>query len=152
MIKSLDKLGIRQNVYIPIKKNQDYNKKILKNLNNINFIYSKTFNNFDRIYYFRKINKILNDIKNKVDLNNINIIHAHTLFSMGGIALKLKREKNIDYVVSVRNSDVNVFFKNIFYLRRIGIQIMKEAKKIVCESYTWSNNTQRLIKIYNETI
>ena len=54
---------------------------------------------------------------------------------MGGIALKLKREKNIDYVVSVRNSDVNVFFKNIFYLRRIGIQIMKEAKKSLREIY-----------------
>lgn len=64
----------------------------------------------------------------------------------------LKREKNIDYIVAVRSTDVNLFFKYIFYLRGIGIQIMKEAKKIVCESYTWSKNTQRLIKIYNETI
>jgi len=37
---SIDKLNINQTVYIPIKKKQDYNKKILKNLNNTNFIYS----------------------------------------------------------------------------------------------------------------
>jgi len=77
------------------------------------------------------VSKILNDIKNKVDFKNIDLVHAHSLFSMGGIALKLKKEKNIDYIVAVRSTDVNLFFKYIFYLRGIGIQIMKEAKKIV---------------------
>jgi len=131
LIKSLDKLGIRQEVYIPIKKKQDYNKEILKNLNNANFIYSKVFNDIDRLFYNHKINKILDDIKRKIDLNNINIIHAHTLFSMGGIALKLKKEKNIDYIVAVRNTDVNLFFKYMVHIRKIGIEIMKEAKKII---------------------
>lgn len=152
LIEYLDKLSIDQSVYIPIKKQEDYNKKINTNLNNTNFIYSEVFNNIDRLFYNHKTNKILDDIKKKIDLNNINIIHAHTLFSMGGIALKLKKENNIDYIVAIRSTDINLFFKNIFYLRMIGIQIMKEAKKIVCESYTWSKNTQRLIKIYNETI
>ena len=131
MIESLDKLDANQTIYIPIKKKQDYNKKILKNLNNTNFIYSKIFNDIDRLFYNHKINKILNDIKKKVDLDNINIIHAHTLFSMGGIALKLKKEKNIDYIVAVRNTDVNLFFKYMVYLRSFGIKIMKESKKII---------------------
>jgi len=131
LIESLDKLDVNQTIYIPIKKKQDCNKKILKNLNNTNFIYSKIFNDIDRLFYNHKINKILDDIKKKIDLNNIHIIHAHTLFSMGGIALKLKKEKNIDYIVAVRNSDVNVFFKYMVHIRKIGINIMKEAKKII---------------------
>ena len=131
LIESLDKLDVNQTVYIPIKKQQDYNNKILENLNNTNFIYSKIFNDIDRLFYNHKTNKILHDIKNKIDLNNINIIHAHTLFSMGGIALKLKREKNIDYIVAVRNTDVNLFFKYMLHTRKMGINIMKEAKKIV---------------------
>ena len=131
LIESLDELNINQTIYIPIKRKQDYNKRILNNLNNTIFIYSKVFNNVDRIFYTRKINKILYDIKNKINFDNFNLIHAHTLFSMGGIALKLKKEKNIDYVVAVRNTDVNLFFKYIFYLRGIGIQIMKESKKII---------------------
>lgn len=131
LIESLDKIDIEQIVYIPIKKQEHYNEKINNNLRNTNFIYSKIFNDIDRLFYNHKTNKILNDIKNKINLNNINIIHAHTLFSMGGIALKLKREKNIDYIVAVRSTDVNLFFKYIFYLKEIGIQIMKESKKII---------------------
>jgi len=131
LIKSLDKLGIRQEVYIPIKKKQDYDKKILKNLNNTNFIYSKIFNDIDRLFYNHKTDKILDDIKKQTDFNNIKIIHAHTLFSMGGIALKLKKEKNIDYIVAIRNTDVNLFFKYMLHIRKIGINIMEEAKKII---------------------
>ena len=127
----MDKLDVNQTIYIPIKKKQDCNKKILKNLNNTNFIYSKIFNDIDRLFYNHKINKILDDIKKKIDLNNIHIIHAHTLFSMGGIALKLKKEKNIDYIVAVRSTDVNLFFKYMLHTRKIGINIMEEAKKII---------------------
>jgi len=139
LIESLDKLDINQTIYIPIKKKQGYNRRILKNLNNTNFIYSKIFNDIDRLFYNHKINKILDDIKKKIDLNNINVIHAHTLFSMGGIALKLKKEKNIDYIVAVRSTDVNLFFKYIFYLKGIGIQIMKESKKIIFLSPVYRN-------------
>ena len=126
LTEALDETGISQVVYIPIKRKEDSNKKILKNTKNVTFIYSKIFNELDRFLYFRKINKLSADIKTKIDLDLINIIHAHTLFSMGGIALKLKKEKNIDYVVSVRNSDVNLFFKYMFHIRKIGINIMKE--------------------------
>ena len=131
LTEALDKTGISQVVYIPTKKKQDYNKKILKDTRDVAFIYSKIFNDFDRFLYYRKINKLLADIKTKLDFDLINIVHAHTLFSMGGIALKLKKEKNIDYIVAVRNTDINLFFKYIFYLRGIGIQIMKESKKII---------------------
>ena len=131
LTEALDKTGISQVVYIPTKKKQDYNKKILKDTRDIAFIYSKIFNDFDRFLYYRKINKLLADIKTKINLDLINIVHAQTLFSMGGIALKLKKEKNIDYIVGVRNTDVNLFFKYMFHIRKIGINIMKEAKKVI---------------------
>jgi len=89
------------------------------------------FNDFDRFLYYRKISKLSADIKTKIDFDLINIVHAHTLFSMGGIALKLKKENNIDYIVAVRSTDVNLFFKYLFYLRGIGIKILKESKKII---------------------
>ena len=131
LVQSLDKIKVEQLIYIPLRKDKKYSKSINNKLKNANFIYSKVFNNVDRLFYAHKINKILHDIKNKVDFKGVNLIHAHFLFSMGGIALKLKREKNIDYVISVRNSDVNLFFKYMFYIRKMGINIMKKAKKIV---------------------
>ena len=131
LIESLDELGINQAIYIPIKSKQSYNEKILNNLNNSNFIYSKIFNDIDRLFYNYKTNKILNDIKNKIDLNNINLIHADFLFSMGGIARKIMKERGIDYIVNIQNTDVNIFFKYMFFLRKTGIDIMQEAKKII---------------------
>ena len=50
---------------------------------------------------------------------------------MGGVALKLKNEKNINYIVAVRNTDINIFFRYLFHLKKIGIDIMKNASKVV---------------------
>jgi len=131
LVENLDIIDIEQIVYIPVKRREDLNKKIIGNFKNTSLVYSKSFNNTDRLFYAHKVNKILYDVKDKINFKNVDLVHAHFLFSMGGIALKLKREKNIDYVVSVRNSDVNLFFKYMFHIRKIGINIMKEAKKVI---------------------
>ena len=131
LVMSLDRINIEQLIYVPLRKDKEYSESINDELRNANLIYSTVFNNVDRLFYTQKINKIFCDIKNKVDFKNIDLVHAHFLFSMGGIALKLKKEKNIDYVVTVRNTDVNLFFKYMFHIRKIGINIMKEVKKIV---------------------
>ena len=131
LVQSLDEIDVEQLIYIPLRKDKEFSESINDKSRNTNFIYSKAFNNIDRVLYTRKIYKILNDIKNKVNLKDINLVHAHFLFSMGGIALKLKKEKNIDYVVAVRNSDINLFFKYMFHIRKIGINVMREAKKII---------------------
>ena len=131
LVISLDRINVEQLIYVPLRKDKEYSESINDELRNANFVYSKVFNNIDRLFYYRKVSKILNDIKNKVDFKNIDLVHAHFLFSMGGIALKLKKKKNIDYIVAVRSTDANLFFKYMFHIRKIGINIMKEAKKIV---------------------
>ena len=118
-------------IYIPIKRKEDYNKNIVNNLKNTKFIYSKIFNDIDRLFYNHKINKILGDINNKVDLKSIDLIHADFLFSMGGIALKIMKEKGINYIVNIQNVDLNIFFKYMFFLRKTGLDIMQGAKKII---------------------
>ena len=114
LVISLDRINVEQLIYIPLRKDKEYSESINDELRNANFVYSKVFNNIDRLFYNRKINKILIDIENKIDFKKIDLVHAHFLFSMGGIALKLKKEKNIDYIVTVQNTDVNLFFKYIF--------------------------------------
>ena len=131
LVASLDRFNIKQFIYVPVRKDEEYSESIYDGLRNAHIKYSKVFNNIDRLFYTHKISKIFCDIENKVDFKNIDLVHAHYLFSMGGIALKLKKEKNIDYIVAVRNTDINVFFKYMIHTRKIGVQIMKEAKKIV---------------------
>lgn len=59
------------------------------------------------------------------------LIHGHTLFSDGFVAMKLAENLGIPFVVSIRNTDVNTFFRYRFNLRNIGIQILDRASKIV---------------------
>jgi len=83
------------------------------------------------LLYKIKINTIFTDIERKVNLKNVDIVHAHFLFSDGGVAYKIKTKYSIPYIVAIRNTDVNVFFKYMLHLRAFGREIIKASKKIV---------------------
>lgn len=86
---------------------------------------------YDRLLFHVKHKKILKDIKKKYNIDDYSMVHAHSLFSNGYIAYNLYKEYNIPYIVAVRNTDVNVFFKKMIHLRSLGINILKNAKKII---------------------
>ena len=44
--------------------------------------------------------------------------------------MKLKEKYGIPYIVAVRNTDVNIFFKQMIHLRKLGVQILKKQKKL----------------------
>ncbi len=131
LVENLEEVGVYNEVYIPVHSQSLVNKYIGKKSEKTNYIYSKCFNKIDRINFNLKNNKIYSDLNNKIDLDNIDVVHAHSLFVNGYVAYKLKKDKNIDYIVAVRNTDVNTFFKKMIHLRKIGIEILKNAKKII---------------------
>lgn len=131
LISNLDKIDVYNDVYIPINSEDLRNKFCPEGLEKANFIYSKCFNKIDRVNFKFKNKKIYNDLPNSVNLNGVDLVHAHSLFVNGYVAYKLKKEKNIDYIVAIRNTDANVFFKNMIHLRKIGIEIIKNAKHVI---------------------
>src|SRR5690554_7048126 len=88
LVGELDNLGISQIVYNPIKEVNRINKNNIDlEVNDSEIIYSHILNKTtDRIFYRRKIKKILKDIESKVDLTKVRFIHAHTWYSDGGVA------------------------------------------------------------------
>ncbi|WP_163583213.1 glycosyltransferase family 4 protein [Gracilibacillus saliphilus] len=92
---------------------------------------SRCYNSFDRYSYFLKQYKILKAVQSSYHINSYDVIHAHSLFTNGYIAYKLSRKYNIPYIVAVRNTDVNRFFKKMYHLRGIGIEILKNAQKVI---------------------
>jgi glycosyltransferase involved in cell wall biosynthesis len=98
---------------------------------------SKNHNKYDRFVFQLKQNKIYRDIIDSYDVKKFSIIHAHSLFTNGYIAMKLKKNFRIPYIVAVRNTDVNLFFKRMFHLRWIGLKILENADRVVflSESY-----------------
>ena len=126
----LSQLNIKQLVFAPIRKNLSIDKSLFEN-SKIDIYCSKPLTILDRLFFYKKRNKLLKNIIDNIPLDNITLIHAHTLFSDGALALELKKAFNIKYIVTIRNTDINLFFKYLIFYREIGIQILKGAKKII---------------------
>jgi len=131
LFSRLEKDGIKNIVYVPASFNTKNEKK--DNGENYPVIFSKVYGTKERFLFMKKQKKFLEDINKKIDFNNIDKIHAHTLFSAGYTAYKLKQRYNIPYVVSVRSTDI-VFFKYRKNLKSTGYKILENAEKIVCIS------------------
>ena len=142
LFKELKNKDIESDIYIPCKP-----KNIPKNIGK-NEIYSGVYRNGDRVYekfinifnqyiFYKKNNDIYNDLKNKVKISRYNVIHAHSLFENGYLAYKAKKEYGTEYIVAIRNTDVNGYFKRAKHLKKIGIEIMKNAKKIIFISQSY---------------
>lgn len=107
---------------------------------NENFLIKKPcFNKIDRLFFYYKYNKIYKVLLKSVDVKNYSIMHAHSLFSNGYIAYKIYKKYNIPYVVAVRNTDMNTFFKYAIHLRKLGIKILENASQIVFISHTYKD-------------
>ena len=96
--------------------------------------YSDLFNSFeniDRYFFHHKQNKIFKAMLERHELTNVDVVHAHSLFTNGNIAYMIKQQFGIPYIVAVRNTDVNIFYKKLIYLRSLGNRILNEASAIV---------------------
>lgn len=142
LFNNLNKINIKSDIYIPCReklipneiKDNEFYSGIYKNGDNL---YEKVFNLITQYQFYYKNNKIYKDMKEKININKYNVIHAHSLFENGYLAYRAKKEFGIDYIVAVRNTDVNGYFRRAKHLRRIGIEIMKNAKKIVFISHSY---------------
>lgn len=126
---------INQVIYIPYKAN-DYKDRDLNRFNNyhenVKVILSPIKKKKDRIMYFSKIKKYFLDVERKVrDINSIDVIHAHSLFSDGGVAYYLYKKYGIPYIVSVRVTDINIFLRYFFHLRPFMMKILLNASNVI---------------------
>lgn len=152
LYKSLDQLSIPQIIYCPIKKNIP-----LKNKNKYKFgeiIYSSRLKRRFRFMFLSKINFLFDDLNRKVDLENIKICHATTLFSDGSLAYRLFKERNIPYIVAVRSTDIEAFLKyrpDLIFLAR---NILLNCSKIIFISESLKKNflNHYLIKSFKSSI
>ncbi|GEM04153.1 hypothetical protein HMI01_11410 [Halolactibacillus miurensis] len=122
----LFELGVEQRVFKFVRPNNSlasgYDDYVDVRLN---------YNNIDRYFFHVKHNKVVKDFFEYLSDKDADILHAHTLFSNGYIAYQTYLRKNIPYIVTVRNTDVNVFFRLMVHLRKIGINILLNAEKII---------------------
>lgn len=125
MIEHLDKLGINNKVFVPT-----YSADISVITPNPNVVVSECFKKWDRIWFDYKQKKIIDEVEKAFNVTFFDCIHAYTLFTDGNCAMYLSQKYGIPYVVAVRNTDVNDFFRLMPHLRSRGIKIMKNASAV----------------------
>lgn len=118
-----------QFVFVPCRSFDEIEKNKNIKLNNVEYFYCKILNKFDRILFRRKIIKTTKAAMSFQ--NNVDLVHAHFLFSDGAIALEYFYKYKTPYIVAVRNTDINYFFKYMIHLRKTGVEILQHASKII---------------------
>ncbi|KGK29133.1 glycosyltransferase family 4 protein [Cellulophaga sp. E6(2014)] len=140
LYEKLDDIGLTQIIYNPIKKTVDLSKNLFS-LNNreSTIVPSKPLKNYHRILFRNKISYLKKDVQSKVNLSEINVIHATTLFSDGALAYELSMKYNIPFISAVRTTDLNVFLKYRIDLNSKCLKIIRKASKLIFISDTLKN-------------
>lgn len=139
----LDMLGVRQTIFVPLNyknRNRVGNQMIDFKTEGSKIIYSTVLKSWHRIFYMAKINAIVRDLKKKVDLHDIDAIHASTQCLDGAVAYKLHQKTGIPYVTAVRNTDVNSYYKVFVWRKGFFGKILKKASRIIFISPQYKNN------------
>lgn len=126
MVEHLDALGYDNQVFVPT---YDMNIAIIKP--NGNVYVSECFNKWDRLVFDYKQQKIIKAIEEHYDVANFDLIHAYTLYTDGNVARVLSEKYAVPFVVAVRNTDVNDFFKKMIHLRKRGLETLLATKNVI---------------------
>lgn len=134
MITALDKLGIRQTVFVPLNpQNHDrVGKKMIGfEVKESKIIYNTNLKGYHKYLYGMKISTIVKAIEKEVDVKSVTLCHAGTLLSDGAVAYELKRKYGIPYISAVRITDLGKYYKKYFWLRGYFRKIVDSASKLV---------------------
>lgn len=130
LTKTLDDLGVEQTVYCPVREERLLGKNQFEG-KNIDFVYSFCIKSWYKYVYQFKRWMLYRDMKSKIFIKDYDAIHAATLFSDGGLALKAYKKFGIPYIVAVRNTDINIYIKKLKHTHNLGREIACNASKIV---------------------
>ena len=139
LMNNLSKDNLDFTVFAPCSYNARYDG------NEDYLVQAKCFNKLDRLIFHYKYNKVYNALMEKIKVDKYDILHAHSLFANGYIAYKVFKEYHIPYIVAVRNTDINTFFKYFIHLRKLGLKILENASKIILISNAYKDKILKYI-------
>lgn len=149
LIKHLDQLGIKQTVYVPLNVNNRSrvgNFLIDFKVSGSKIIYSTKLQNIHRYLYDLKIRTIVKDILKYIDINSVDLIHAGLFCTDGAVAYELSKKYDTPYIVAVRNTDVNFYYKNFWWKRKYFHTVLNNSRKIIFISHQYKQNFLKLLQ------
>lgn len=125
MAQASRKLGLRNTVFAPVTTLEG---RVIPTEDEHALV---CVNSLDRFFFHHKQRKTYRALMETVQVLDYDFLHTHCVFSDGNVAMRVKKELGIPYLVTLNNTDLNHFFKLRVLLRRRGLRIMQEASAIV---------------------
>lgn len=129
LTRVLDELGVNQTVYCPVREERLLGKNQFEG-KHIQFVYSFCIRSWYKFVYHYKAYKLYKDMRENVNLGEVDFIHAHTLFSDGVLAYKAHKEYGVKYAVAIRNTDLNDYIRLMKHTYNTGRKILLNAEKV----------------------
>lgn len=131
LVRELDNLGIGQVVFNPIRTiRKDTVGKNEFPAQHTQFVYAVVVKPYHHYMYHVKQHCLFRALQKRVDVTDINLTHAATLMTDGGVAYKLYKKYHIPYVVAVRDTDINGFMDHLPHTWHDSRKILLNAKRI----------------------
>ena len=129
LYKALSKQGVRQTIYCPVRSVEQIGGNEFV-ADGTKVIYDYVIKPYHRYVYHIKRMDMFRSLNRKVNLQEIDLVHAATLFTDGGLAYRIYKKYHIPYVVAVRNTDINGFLNLLPNTWPDGNKILLNANKI----------------------
>lgn len=130
LYQKLDEQGVEQIIFTPFRNKDLEGNNRFEGQHTI-ILYAPILKQIHRLLFHRKIEVITRNITRTIDLSDIRCVHATTLFSDGAVALQLKKQYGLPYIVAIRNTDLNAFLKYAPHLWWLHREILEEADNVV---------------------
>lgn len=143
LVKSLSKLGYKQQVYIQKKEVEQYTK--LNGVHNLDLVESNVLKTWMKVLFSLRVKSVYADLKSHYKMNEVDIILAYFLFTDGFVAYKNYIMNGTDYAVFIRNTDINHYAKYRPWLISRCRQVLANSKYIVFVSYSYINKLRLIV-------
>ena len=135
LVRAIDQRGVQQTIFTTIRSADEKGKNAVDFATDGSTIYySDNWCPWHRAFFRLKAGSNYKNLLRLVDLKTITHVHAHTLFSDGVLALRLKRDYGIPYTATIRNADINVFMRFMVHTWSVGKSVIQNADKVICIS------------------
>ena len=137
---------VKTTVYIPLNfrwRNRTYPPYLP---DGSRVFFSSVVGKFGSFFYKHKIKRMVDYIiRQDIDWQQIDLIHATTWCVEGAVAYELSKRYSIPYILAVRNTDVNTYYKYLFYHRKYFRNILLRANYVTFVSPKYQERTLSML-------
>lgn len=143
LVKSLSNIGYKQQVYIQKKEAENYTK--LNDVQNLEVVESNVLKIWMKVLFSARVKTVCADLKLRLNMDKVDIIFAYFLFTDGFVAHKNYIENGTDYVVFIRNTDINHYAKYRPWLINRCKEVLSNSKYIGFVSYSYIQKLRLIV-------